>query len=105
MDCDEPSQNHLIAISGPSNHPGARLSGSLERDAGRQAGPVHVTERMRPQPGMGKGVSFSVGVETLSGKQKGIALVWSNAIPGSFRWLRGVDLNHRPLGYEPDRSI
>ena len=19
-------------------------------------------------------------------------------------WLRGVDLNHRPLGYEPDRS-
>jgi len=20
-------------------------------------------------------------------------------------WLRGVDLNHRPLGYEPDRSV
>ena len=20
------------------------------------------------------------------------------------KWLRGVDLNHRPLGYEPDRG-
>ena len=24
---------------------------------------------------------------------------------GGLRWLRGVDLNHRPLGYEPRRSI
>ena len=28
----------------------------------------------------------------------------ANSHQGAAKWLRGVDLNHRPLGYEPDED-
>jgi len=32
-------------------------------------------------------------------------LAWGYVGLSARKWLRGVDLNHRPLGYEPKRSI
>ena len=38
----------------------------------------------------------------MSRKENGISLVWYKEIPGTFGTLRGLDLNQRPLGYEPN---
>jgi len=34
-----------------------------------------------------------------------LAPIFGVPAEGRIGWLRGVDLNHRPLGYEPRRSI
>src|SRR3954454_14425255 len=43
-----------------------------------------------------------MGSASMSLKENGISLVWYKEIPGTFGTLRGLDLNQRPLGYEPN---
>src|SRR5437667_7750827 len=46
-----------------------------------------------------------MGPRTMSVRVTGTC--WeAQPLEGTFGWLRGVDLNHRPLGYEPnDQSV
>jgi hypothetical protein len=61
----------------------------------------HVSRiEMRPQTEGKKGHYIAVGEWNLLGGSRGLAL--PKPPKSAFGWLRGVDLNHRPLGYEPN---
>ena len=47
-----------------------------------------------------QGLRAAAVAECSQTQQKGLAALTAN--PLSLRWLRGLDLNQRPLGYEPN---
>src|SRR5262249_54931809 len=73
----------------------ARGGGEEARSLGIRAG----TRSWNRGGGIAASLTRCSGCKVGAAKEKGLAAATAN--PLSRRWLRGLDLNQRPLGYEP----